>query len=165
MLKSIVVAMGQDSSIGQGGALMWRLSDDLKRFKALTMGHPIVMGRKTYESLPKGALPGRRNIVISRSLRTLPDAEVYPSLQEAYTELETSGVEECFIIGGGELYSASLAQCDRMYLTLVAATFPQADTHFPEWQAEDWQELSRSHYAQDERNEYAVDLLVLERKH
>ena len=83
MTLSIVVAMALDRAIGKDNKLLWRLSDDLKRFKELTTGHAILMGRRTYESLPNGALPNRRNIVISRTLTSLPDAEVFPSMDEA----------------------------------------------------------------------------------
>ena len=114
MRTTLVAALGLDRAIGKDGDLLWHLPEDLKRFKALTTGHTIIMGRRTYASLPKGALPNRRNVVISRSLRSLPDAEVYPSLEAAYEQLEREGVAEAFVIGGGELYALpGLAPDDR----------------------------------------------------
>lgn len=164
MRMTLVAALGLDRAIGKDGDLLWHLPEDLKRFKALTTGHTIIMGRRTYASLPKGALPNRRNVVISRSLRSLPDAEVYPSLEAAYEQLEREGVAEAFVIGGGELYAAALPHCQALHLTIVEARFPEADTFFPEWQSEDWVELSRASYPQDERNPYPTYVLQLERR-
>ena len=103
MTLSIVVAMALDRAIGKDNKLLWRLSDDLKRFKELTTGHAILMGRRTYESLPNGALPNRRNIVISRTLTSLPDAEVFASVDEAIKAL-CEQEEEVFVIAGGSTF-------------------------------------------------------------
>ena len=93
MTLSIIVAMGEDRAIGKDNQLLWRLSDDLRRFKALTTGHTILMGRRTYESLPNGALPNRRNIVISRTLGSLPGAEVYASIERSSSSVEERSME------------------------------------------------------------------------
>lgn len=162
MILSIIVAMGEDRAIGKDNQLLWRLSDDLRRFKALTTGHTILMGRRTYESLPNGALPNRRNIVISRTLSSLPGAEVYASIEEALSEVEQD--EEVFVIGGGAIYGATLPRVDRIYLTCVRASFPGADTFFPALDMEQWVEQEVQEYPADERNEYATRFSLLVRK-
>ena len=121
------------------------------------------MGRRTYESLPNGALPNRRNIVISRTLTSLPDAEVFASMDEAIKAL-CEQEEEVFVIGGGKIYSSILDRADRIYLTQVEARFPDADTFFPQINYAEWVELSREVFPQDERNEYPSTLFILSRK-
>ena len=127
---SIIVAATRDMAIGRGGDLLYHISDDLKRFKSLTMGCPIIMGRKTFESFPKGALPGRRNIVITRNpAYSAPGVEVAPSVSVAIAMCE--GAEHIYIIGGGEIYRQALPLADRLELTLIDAECPDADTRFP----------------------------------
>lgn len=162
MTLSIIVAMATDRSIGKDNDLLWRLSDDLKRFKAYTTGHSIIMGRKTFDSLPKGALPNRRNIVLSRSVKELPGAEVYPSLDEAIAAVANE--DEAFIIGGAQLYKASIDLCDRMIITHVKADFPDADAHFPQFDSNDWKDEHVGHFDADEKNAYASELIVYTRK-
>ena len=131
MTLSIIVATGLDRSIGRGGDLAFHISADLKHFKALTMGHPVIMGRKTFQSLPKGALPGRRNIVISRDPSfTAPDIEVFASLPEALDAVASA--DKAFIIGGGSVYAQAMPLADTIELTLIEAELPDADTFFPE---------------------------------
>lgn len=126
---TIIVATARDGAIGNNGDLLWRLSPDMKRFKALTMGHPIIMGRRTWQSLPKGALPGRRNIVISRNPQFKAEgAEVYESLQQALKHTEG---EEAFIIGGAQVYEQALPLADKLELTIVDKDYPEADTRLP----------------------------------
>lgn len=150
MKLALIVAMAEDRAIGKDNQLLWHLSADLKRFKTLTTGHSIIMGRKTYESLPNGALPNRRNIVLSKSLDQLDGVEVLPSLEAA---LQLCADEErVFVIGGGCLYEASLALADELYLTEVQATYPDADTYFPAFDREEWQEIEREVVELDERN-------------
>lgn len=135
---SIIVACTRDFAIGRNGDLLYHISDDLKRFKSLTMGHPIIMGRRTFESFPKGALPGRRNIVITRnSSYTAPGIETIGSLEAA---LLLCGADSPapFIIGGGEIYRQALPLTDRIELTLIDAHVPDADTYFPELSADSW---------------------------
>ncbi len=162
MTLSIIVAMATDRSIGKDNDLLWRLSDDLKRFKAYTTGHSIIMGRKTFDSLPKGALPNRRNIVLSRSVKELPGAEVYPSLDEAIAAVV--GEEEAFIIGGAQLYKASIDRCDKMIITHVKAEFPDADAYFPQFDSNEWDQNHVGHFDADEKNAYASELIVYTRK-
>ncbi len=134
---TIIVACTRDFGIGRGGDMLFHISEDLKRFKALTMGAPIIMGRKTFESLPKGALPGRRNIVITRRADySAPGIETVGSLDEAM-EL-CRGTEECFIIGGGEIYAQALPIASKIELTYIDTTVGDADTYFPDLTSGRW---------------------------
>lgn len=162
MTLSIIVAVASDGAIGRANDLLWHLPADLKRFKELTTGHTILMGRKTFESLPRGPLPNRRNIIISRSLPTQPGAEVYPTIQQALEACASD--EEVFIIGGGEIYRQLLPNTERIYLTRVQASFPDAEVFFPELDPIQWIEEAREVYPRDERNEYDTELLLLRRR-
>ena len=151
MKISLIVAVAEDRAIGDKGNLLWHLSSDLKRFKAITTGHTIIMGRKTYDSLPNGALPNRRNIVISRQLKSLKDAEVYSDIDEALKA--TSDEDTVYIIGGGEIYNKTFPLAEELHLTLVYKSYPEADTRFPEWKLTDWNILKQERIDQDEKNE------------
>lgn len=129
-MMTIIVAATRDMAIGRRGDLLYHISDDLKRFKSLTMGHPIIMGRKTFESFPKGALPGRRNIVVTRNPSyTAANVETASSVDEA---VRMCGDTDCYVIGGGEIYRQALPQAYRLELTLIDAECPDADTRFPD---------------------------------
>lgn len=162
MTLSIIVAVARDGAIGQDNKLLWHLPADLKRFKAITSGHSILMGRNTWHSLPNGALPNRRNIVISRTLTALQGAEVYPSVELALQELKNES--EVFVIGGAALYRSLLPQCTRLYLTQVHAEYPDADTYFPNINWDEWHCLQEEHYPEDERNPISTTFSLLERK-
>lgn len=162
MTLSIIVAIASDGAIGRANDLLWHLPADLKRFKELTTGHTILMGRKTFESLPRGPLPNRRNIIISRSLPAQPGAEVYPTIQQAMEACASD--EEVFIIGGGEIYRQLLPDTERIYLTRVQASFPDAEVFFPELDPTEWIEEAREVYPRDEQNEYDTELLLLRRR-
>ncbi len=151
MKISLIVAVSEDGAIGDKGNLLWHLSSDLKRFKAITTGHTIIMGRKTYDSLPNGALPNRRNIVISRQLKSLKDAEVYSDIDEALKA--TSDEDIVYILGGGEIYKETFPRADELHITLVHKSYPEADTRFPEWKLTDWNILKQEQICQDEKNE------------
>ena len=151
MKISLIVAVAEDRAIGDKGNLLWHLSSDLKRFKAITTGHTIIMGRKTYDSLPNGALPNRRNIVISRQLKSLKDAEVYSDIDEALKA--TSDEDIVYILGGGEIYKETFPRADELHITLVHKSYPEADTRFPEWKLTDWNILKQEQIGQDEKNE------------
>lgn len=151
MKISLIVAVAEDRAIGDKGNLLWHLSSDLKRFKAITTGHTIIMGRKTYDSLPNGALPNRRNIVISRQLKSLKDAEVYSDIDEALKA--TSDEDIVYILGGGEIYKKTFPRADELHITLVHKSYPEADTRFPEWKLTDWNILKQEQIGQDEKNE------------
>lgn len=151
MKISLIVAVAEDRAIGDKGNLLWHLSSDLKRFKAITTGHTIIMGRKTYDSLPNGALPNRRNIIISRQLKSLKDAEVYSDIDEALQA--TADEDIVYIIGGGEIYKKTFPHAEELHLTLVHKSYPEADTRFPEWKLTDWNILKQEQISQDEKNE------------
>ncbi len=162
MILSIIVAIDKNNAIGRENKLLYWLPDDLKRFKALTTGHTIVMGRKTFESLPKGALPNRRNIVLSRKGFSAPGAETYPTLQAA---LETcTPDEEVYIIGGASVYEQALPMADRLCLTCIADEAKEADAFFPTIRAEEWIETNRVHHAIDEKHAFEFDFVDLNRR-
>ncbi len=162
MKLSIIVAIGKNNEIGKGNDLLWRLSSDMKRFKAITTGHAVVMGRKTYQSLPNGALPNRTNVVISRN----PDFKadnclVFSSLDAALIHLRDE--DEIFIIGGGEIYRQAFPVTDKLYLTKVHATFPEADTFFPQIDYQQWKTIGMETTPADEKNAYDFTFYEYER--
>lgn len=162
MLVSIVVAISANNVIGRGDALPWRLPDDLKRFKALTTGKPIVMGRKTYLSIGK-PLPNRTNIVISRHPDFRADGcIVVHSIEEALAA--AGNVPEVMIIGGAEIYRQILPRTDVIHLTRVHAEVP-GDTFFPEVVWEDWIERDSEYHRADERHEHPFTFLKLTRSY
>lgn len=146
---SIIAAVAQDRAIGFQNKLIYWLPNDLKRFKALTTGHTIIMGRNTFLSLPKGALPNRRNIVLSRSVSTFPGCDVYPSLEEALNHCAPD--EDVYIIGGASVYQQALPLADRLCLTEIDDTPAQADTFFPPYKDE-WKEAARESHDIDDRH-------------
>ena len=128
-MTTIIVALTSDLAIGKDGDLLYHIPADMRRFRQLTTGHTVIMGRKTFESLPSGPLPNRRNIVITRQTDfRAPGAELAHSLQEA---LNMAGGEEIFIIGGESIYRAAMPLAQRLYLTQIHAERPDADTFFP----------------------------------
>lgn len=131
---SLVVAASENNAIGQDNALLWKLPNDMKFFKNLTWGMPVIMGRKTFESMASKPLPGRINIVISRTPDALPVMEnLWPanSLENAIALARTSDCREAFVIGGGDIYKQCITMADRIYMTRVHASYPDADTFFP----------------------------------
>ena len=147
---SIIAAVAQNLAIGYQNKLLYWLPNDLKRFKALTTGHTIIMGRKTFESLPKGALPNRRNVVLTRSQITFPGAEVYPSLQAALASCAPE--EDVYIIGGASVYKEALPLADRLCLTEIQDTPEQADAFFPQFSLKEWKENFREEHDVDEKH-------------
>ena len=163
MNLSAIVAVDENGAIGKNGDLLCYLPADLKHFKSITMGYTIIMGRRTWESLPKGALPGRKNVVITRNIDFIaPGAEVYHSLEEALQA--TFQDEKRFIIGGGMLYNEAFAITDTLYLTRIHASFPDADTFFPSFEPSQWQEMSSEYHEADERNAYPYSFIELRRR-
>lgn len=163
MTLSIICALTQNSAIGNKGGLLYYLPADLKHFKNLTTGHTIVMGRKTFESLPKGALPNRRNVVITRQTDyAAPNIEVFHSFDEALQACATD--EEVFIIGGESVYEVALPKADRLCLTHIEATPDEADTFFPAYDASQWSIESEEHYQPDEKNRLAYSFINYIRK-
>ena len=149
---SIIVAIAKNYAIGFENKLLYWLPNDLKRFKALTTGHTIIMGRRTFESLPKGALPNRRNIVLSRQDIEFPGAERYPSLEAALAQCRDD--EEVFIIGGASVYREALPLADKLCITHIDDTPEAADAFFPEIDPSVWKETGREAHPTDETHLY-----------
>lgn len=159
----LVVAMDRASAIGRGNALPWSLPDDLKHFKALTLGKPLLMGRRTAESLGR-ALPGRLNLVLTRSGRVPFEGMRAVANVEAALELaEAAGAEALMVIGGGELYVQLLPRAQRLHLTEVDTEVEGADTWFPDFNRSDWVERSRQRNPADARHAHGFDFVTLER--
>jgi dihydrofolate reductase len=156
----LIAAMGRNRVIGVNGKMPWHLPGELKHFKSTTMGKPMLMGRKTWESIGR-PLPGRQNIVISRNpaLAIVGGVELAGTLQQA---LQMAHGAEAMVIGGGELYRQALPLASRMVLTLVDC-MPAGDTFFPDWNSAHWQEISRFSKAADELNPYGCEILELRR--
>ena len=135
---SIIAAIGRKRELGKGNDLLWKIPDDLKHFRELTKGHSIIMGRKTWESLPIHPLPYRTNIVVTRDPQYIGETYLTASsIEDAITKAkDVPGAEEIFIIGGAQIYAAALPLVDRLYLTLIDAEASDADTFFPEYEKE-----------------------------
>lgn len=162
-MKAIVVVIDENNGIGKDGGLLCHLPNDLKHFKQITTGHTIIMGRKTYESLPKGALPNRINIVItSAEKEKFPGCIVVRSVEEALSVSENH--EKVFIIGGGELYRSTLHLADTLYLTRIHNTFEDADTFFPKIDFEDWVLREEDKHRADDKHLYPYTFLTYSRK-
>jgi dihydrofolate reductase len=160
-LISLIAAMAQNGTIGRDNGLPWRLADDLKRFKTLTMGKPLLMGRKTYESVGR-PLPGRTNIVLTRDRDWRADGVVVVrSLGQALSFARDA--EELIAIGGAEIYRLLMPFARRLYLTLVHAEIP-GDTFFPDFDSTQWADVECHSHPADERNAYAFTFVTLERK-
>jgi dihydrofolate reductase len=163
---SIVAAVAENGVIGSGSALPWRLSTDLKRFKALTMGKPVVMGRKTFETIGK-PLAGRFNLVVTRQGGFAPEGvTVAPSLEAALMaaeeEARATGDDEVMVIGGGEIYRAAIGLADRLYITHVEAS-PEGDTHFPPIDPAHWRAASAERLPAGPKDSAATTFVVYER--
>lgn len=155
---SIIVAIARNLGIGFENRLLYWLPNDLKRFKALTTGNTIIMGRKTFESLPKGALPNRRNIVLSRQKEiTFAGAECFPSLEIALNHCKEE--EKIFIIGGASLYKEAMPVADQLYITLINDESKEADAFFPEIKKEEWKETGRENHQTDEKHLYPYSFI------
>jgi dihydrofolate reductase len=159
---SLIVARARNGVIGREGTLPWRLPEDLAHFKRTTMGQPIVMGRKTWESIGR-PLPGRRNIVVSRQAGFMaPGAEVAPSLDAAIARCADAA--EVFVIGGEQLYREALPRAQRLLVTEIDADF-EGDTFFPQIDKRLWREAAREHAAPTGQRTYGFDFVVYERRH
>lgn len=157
MNYSIIVAVSENQVIGKDNQLIWHLSGDMKRFKAITTGHTIVMGRKTFLSLGR-ALPNRRNVVLSTTMKTgdVENVEAFASVEELERNLPAD--EEVIIIGGGEIYRQFLPMASKVYLTLVH-TQVEGDTSFPKLEEDEWLEVSKESFSADEKNDYDYDFI------
>jgi len=163
MIVSLIVATDENGGIGFDNQIPWHLPADLARFKKLTMGHYLIAGRKTYESIG-GALPGRHMIVLTRNPEfNAPDCFLSESLADAFDLAEENGEKEVFIIGGAEIYREALPLADRLYLTVVH-TETEADTFFPEIAEEAWTEVCSQEFSEDEKNTLATTFIHLVRR-
>jgi dihydrofolate reductase len=163
VIISLLVAMDAKRGIGKDGKLPWRLSSDLKRFRELTMGHHIIVGRKTFGSIGK-PLPGRQTIVVTRNPSyTIEGCLIAGSFQAAIELAQTRGENEVFVIGGADIYAQALGVADRVYLTEVH-TEVDADTFFPEFDRSAWAEKECSYQPADEKNQHACTFRLLEKK-
>lgn len=164
---SLIVAVAENRAIGKDNQLLWHISEDLKYFKRTTTGHPVVMGRKTFESMGGKGLPNRTNLVISRSSHASEYEHVHfyrdlPSALEAAAALD----EEVFVIGGGTIYEQALEQSlvQRMYITEVRTSIPDADTFFPAFDPAAWQETSRTQAVEDPKSGLSYSFVVYDKK-
>ena len=164
---ALVVAIGENGAIGRGGDLPWRLSSDMRYFRKITMGKPVIMGRRTFKSLPR-VLDGRLNIVLTRDQGFVaPDAVMAHSLEEGLAAARESAVRtdagEIMVIGGEDVFREVLPQAHRIYLTEVHAT-PEADTWFPDFDKREWREVLRERHQAGPRDEHTFSFVVLERR-
>ncbi|MGI9517101.1 MAG: dihydrofolate reductase [Pirellulaceae bacterium] len=160
MIVSLIVAMSENGVIGRDGDMPWRLSDDLRRFKRITMGHHLIMGRKTFDSIGR-LLPGRTTIIMTRNV----DYQVEGALiarDFASALALAAGDDEVFVVGGGEIYRTALPAVQRIYLTRVHTTL-EGDTTFPEIDWDNWQRVSRESHSCDDRNNYDYTFEVYDR--
>lgn len=161
MIVSSIVAISENNAIGKDNQLLWRLPADLKHFKEITTGHPVIMGRKTYESVGR-PLPNRRNILITRNTALqIEGVEVVNTLEQALALCE--GTEEVFIVGGAEIYKMAMPVTDQIFLTVVKGVF-DADTFFPVLDPEVWKETEAVSFEPDEKNAYGYTFSTLIRK-
>ena len=170
MILSLIVAAANHGVIGENNQLLWKLPDDMRWFKEKTMGHVVIMGRKTYDSIPAAQrpLPGRMNVVISRTMdktnNDVKGAWVSDDLSHAIKMAMKMGPgKEVFVIGGGQIYKQALPLADRVYLTQVHGTF-EGDTFFPKLSPQEWRETSRESHPADSRHGYTFDFVIYERR-
>lgn len=164
MIVSVIVAVGKNNEIGKDNDIPWYLPADLKYFKKTTVGHPIIMGRKCFESIGK-ALPNRTNIIVSRNPEFYIDECILVHSIAAGLEIaKERGAEEAFIIGGGEIYEQGISLASRIYLTEVDVLVPDADIFFPKINSKDWKLIKEEVCLKDEKNPYNYTFKVLERQ-
>ncbi len=161
----MIAAVSQNGVIGKDNDLVWNLPDDMRYFMKTTTGHPVIMGRKNYESLPEKfrPLPNRTNIIVTRNENYKADgSEVVHSIEVALESAKKTDPEECFIIGGGEIYRIGLPYATRLYITEIEGVY-DGDTFFPEYVKSNWKEVSRVHHEMDDRHKVPFDFVVYER--
>ena len=163
MQKNIIVAISDNNAIGKDNDLLWHISADMKFFRRQTLGSPVIMGRKTFESIVR-ALPGRVNIVISRGFDTGEDVEVVGSLEEAFATAASTNLEKCFVMGGGQIYSQAMQFADRLIVTHVHTVIDEADTFFPPIDPSVWTVAQRSELFTDEESGYTFEFVEYEKR-
>lgn len=162
MTIAIIVAASENNVIGCKGKLPWNLPADMRHMKELTMGHPLIMGRKTHESIGR-ALPGRRNIIITHQKMEHPGCEIVSSLEAALQVVHDDLSGEAFIFGGGEIYRQAISKADKIYLTSVHANV-EGDVFFPMIDSKQWKETARESHPADAENQYPFSFVTYERK-
>ena len=163
MEKCIIVAVADNNAIGRDNALLWHISDDMKFFRRQTVGCPVIMGRKTFESIGR-PLTKRVNIVISRGYSTADEVAVVGSLREAYEVAEATNLERCYVIGGGQIYAQAMEDADRLVVTHVHTEIKDADTFFPPIDPSVWVVSERSEMFYDEESDFNFEFVTYERK-
>lgn len=159
---SVIVAVAQNGVIGGGNTLLWHISEDLRRFKSITMGHPVIMGRRTFESVGR-PLPGRTNVVVSRREDYTPEGvTVVRSLEEAFALFPQE--EEIFVTGGGQIYAQAMPLADKLYLTTVEEDY-DGDTRFPDWNRDEWRQVSCERHDCGKNYPYPFEFTDWVRKH
>jgi dihydrofolate reductase len=159
---SLLVAASENNAIGKDNQLLWHLPNDLKYFKNLTWAMPVIMGRKTFESMNK-PLPGRINIVVTQSSRRIDGVQLCSSIEEALHVANSTNCKETFVIGGGEIFNQTLSRAERIYLTRVHADL-KGDTFFPEIDQELWKQTGNKDFLKDEKHAYDYSFQTWERK-
>lgn len=162
MTKCMIAAIGDNNELGVNGDLPWHISEDLKYFKKTTLGSPVIMGRKTYESLPFKPLKGRKNIVLTRGGFSADGVVCVGNLDDAFAQAEPE--PRCFVLGGASIYSAAMDYADELYITHVHAIIPEADVFFPEINSDIWRIESRSGTMTDEQSGMSFEFVVYVRK-
>ena len=160
MKKCLIVAIADDYGIGMKGQLPWHISEDLKYFKSVTSGYPVIMGRTTYFSLPFRPLKGRKNIVLNLGGDPIPDVACVYSFDEAWQEAAATGKDKCFVMGGASVYRAAMPQMDLLYVTHVHTRLPEADVFFPEIDPSEWKKVSVSETHTDPETGYEFEFVV-----
>jgi dihydrofolate reductase len=166
MIISLIVAASENNVIGKNGQLLWNLPNDMKFFKNTTWAMPVIMGRKTFDSLNGNPLPGRFNFVISRNVMSIAPRDkvkVTDNLHDAIRMAKQTDCKEVFVIGGGQIYAASISDADRIYMTRVHAVF-EGDAFFPEIDPDTWKMVSNKDFGIDEKHAYAYSFQVWEKK-
>lgn len=157
---NIIVAVAKNNAIGKNNNLLWHIKEDLVYFKKTTLSATVVMGRKTFESIGK-PLPGRRNVVVSKTMNEIEGIEIFRSIDQALGSCSSN--EEVFIIGGGEIYKQSISLVQRIFLTIVDVNIPDADTFFPELDMSQWREVFREDHSRGVSFEHPFSFIVLDR--
>lgn len=163
MEKCIIVAIADNNAIGRDNALLWHISEDMRFFRHQTVGCPVIMGRKTYESIGR-PLPKRVNILISRNFSTADEVAVVGSLEAAYEVAEATNLERCYVIGGGQIYAQALDGADRLVVTHVHTVIEEADTFFPPIDPHVWEVSERSEMFHDEESGFDFEFVQYVRR-
>ena len=163
MEKCIIVAIADNNAIGRDNALLWHISEDMRFFRHQTVGCPVIMGRKTYESIGR-PLPKRVNILISRNFSTADEVAVVGSLEAAYEVAEATNLERCYVIGGGQIYAQALEDADRLVVTHVHTVIEEADTFFPPIDPQVWEVSERSEMFHDEESGFDFEFVQYVRR-